>query len=127
MGLDMYLIGVRHYDNNCRPKRDSHEVKAEILDLGYWRKHPNLHGFIVQNFADGVDQCQEINLSGDNIRDILNSNDADELPTTTGFFFGTSQPEDKAETKRIFEGALEWLKTEEEGILWKDVVYRASW
>jgi hypothetical protein len=27
-------------------------------EVGYWRKHPDLHGYIVETFADGVDACQ---------------------------------------------------------------------
>jgi hypothetical protein len=30
--------------------RDSRESE----DLGYWRKHPNLHGYIINTFAEGV-------------------------------------------------------------------------
>ena len=127
MGLDMYLSGVQHFDYEHRPIKGGFPVKSETVELGYWRKHPNLHGFIVQNFAQGLDNCQDVSLSADDIRTIINSSEADALPETTGFFFGVSQPEDKAATKLIFERALHWLAEEEEGIFWKEVIYRASW
>jgi len=59
MGLDMFLHGEKYFwgHNGKRPKEDGFEVKEHILELGYWRKHPNLHGYIVQTFADGKDEC----------------------------------------------------------------------
>ena len=62
MGLDMYLEGRRFLRTNwenpeANLKRGKYRVKEETLELAYWRKHPNLHGFIVQTFADGVDEC----------------------------------------------------------------------
>lgn len=50
MGLDMYLEGKEH-------------IGGETVELGYWRKHPDLHGYIVGTFADGKDICQEIPLA----------------------------------------------------------------
>ena len=127
MGLDMYLTGVMHFDHKCRPQRGPLTVKAMVIDLGYWRKHPNLHGYIVQNFGDGKDNCEDIRLEPDNIRQILEANEKDELPETTGFFFGKSMPEDKEDTRRIFTQALAWYEQEEEDVFWKEVIYRASW
>jgi hypothetical protein len=110
MGLDMYLEG--------------HEANTTPAELGYWRKHPNLHGFIVQEFADGVDECQKIPLTAENLESILEATQNDALPHTTGFFFGQSMPEDKEQTLEIVEGALKWLK---EGKPGRQVIYQASW
>lgn len=105
----MYLIGQE--DNSSK-------------ELGYWRKHPNLHGFIVQTFADGVDECQPIPLTAKDLERILEATKADTLPHTTGFFFGQSYPEQKQDTIQIITEALEWLNKAKPG---RKVIYQASW
>lgn len=45
MGLDMYLLD------------DSRE------EIGYWRKANAIHGWFVRNCAEGVDECQPIAVS----------------------------------------------------------------
>lgn len=134
MGLDMYLKGKKSVYRGLSDKKlapemeDGYEVKAKILDLGYWRKHPNLHGFIVNEFAEGKDECQEIELNETDLKRILMATLEDQLPETSGFFFGVSQPEDKAETVEIITKAIEWIKNKPEGIYEsRDVIYRASW
>ena len=54
MGLDMYLQGEAFYTHG-HPNRKATplEIEKTIYRLAYWRKHPNLHGFIVKTFADG--------------------------------------------------------------------------
>jgi hypothetical protein len=49
MGLDMYL-GARN-------------TNGEFQELGYWRKANAVHGWFVRECADGVDECQEIFVS----------------------------------------------------------------
>ena len=43
----------------------------KVLSLGYWRKHPDLHGFIVKTFANGKDECQRIDLTGEDLIKII--------------------------------------------------------
>lgn len=131
MGLDMYLNGKKFIWTNwdkpeLNPTEDGFEVKERVLRLGYWRKHPNLHGYIVNTFADGVDECQEVDLSKEDLERILEAVEADTLPHTEGFFFGVSTAEDKPETIQILKNALKWLATLEDGIS-KSVHYQASW
>ena len=125
MGLDMYLTGETYYP---RDERKRGGRIGETWDLGVWRKHPNLHGFIVGQFAEGRDECQPIELTAGNIRRILEAIATKHLPRTTGFFFGASDdgPERLAEDLRIFREALDWLETEEPGV-WRSVFYQASW
>ena len=40
--------------------------------IGYWRNFNYLHQYIVDNFADGVDECQLIPLTKDDVVQILN-------------------------------------------------------
>ena len=92
MGLDMYLVGEKYHrqwskgEELERPKTDGIPQKSVQLDLGYWRKHPNLHGYIVNTYADGVDECQEIHLNADALEDIACAIELDRLPHTDGFF-----------------------------------------
>ncbi len=127
MGLDMYLTGEKFVMQGSL-QEDGFRLRSRILELGYWRKHPNLHGYIVQNFAGGKDECQDIDLGVNRIRTIIAAIKAQELPDTTGFFFGASDSsqEQMDEDITIFERALAWLETEEPGIF-RSVTYRASW
>ncbi len=148
MGLDMYLDGEAFYAyDHPNRKAQPFEIAQTIYQLGYWRKHPNLHGFIVETFADGVDECQKIELSTDDLRTIIKAVDEETLPPTEGFFFGASatDPEKYVETYgctmeeakaqkqhekqrdlQILCSAIAWLEAEEECV-WKAVTYRASW
>jgi len=143
MGLDMYLSGS-HFNATLIKKKDGsyEEVDRPLLEdkypieshdilLGYWRKHPDLHGMIVETFADGVDECQKIPLSKDRLRLIIDAVKSDKLVKDhNGFFFGNStengsySEESKAETVESFELAMEFLEDDEQ---WRDVWYRASW
>lgn len=130
MGLDMYLTGEKYYwsSEGKRQKEDGLEIKTKTFDLGYWRKHPNLHGYIVQVFNKGVDDCQDIELGEEQISQIIKAIKNKELPHTEGFFFGDSSwnPEHDANSIKIFNDALKWLKVEEKGVS-RSVMYRASW
>jgi hypothetical protein len=133
MGLDMYLTGEKYLPTDFEaPEKnlseDGFRVKGRQLELGYWRKHPNLHDFIVETFADGVDEYQEIELTKDCIQQIIHAVKGRQLPETTGFYFGESDDSDEqiADDVGIFEAALKWLETEEPNV-WKSISYRASW
>lgn len=127
MGLDMYLKGKK-YNFGPRETEDGFEVSERTLDIGYWRKHPNLHGFIVEKFAGGEDECQEIELSRENVLEIIEAVKSKNLPDTTGFFFGTSTGCDDEISRdvSILTKALEWLTISEENV-WRYLVYQASW
>lgn len=130
MGLDMYLEGhvYSKYDREKpegqrRPTLEGFEIKATIIELGYWSKHPNLHGYIVQNHGGGKDECQEIGLGEEEIVDIIEAIQEKRLPVTKGFFFGESDGSEDEESIKIFERALAWKKKGP----WRYISYRASW
>ena len=93
MGLDMYLNGEAFYTYD-HPNRKAKplEIEKTIYRLGYWRKHPNLHGYIIETFAGGVDECQVIELSAYDLRKIIQAVEEETLPHTDGFFFGSEPP-----------------------------------
>jgi hypothetical protein len=119
MGLDMY---IRHgEDSDEIYKREGYEGWKR--ELCYWRKHPDLHGYIVQAFADGVDECQQIELDTGRVAQILAASEEDRLPHTEGFFFGTSVPEDKEDTRAQLTALLAWMEQNPTA----RVFYCASW
>lgn len=132
MGLDMYLRGEKFFWTNWRTPEnnrmeDGLKVSTLIVELGYWRKHPNLHGFIVSTYAN-EDNCERIDLTEDQLREIIATVKDKKLPKTSGFFFGASSGSDEevAEDVAILEKAIAWAETKEEGVS-RGVFYRASW
>ena len=107
MGLDMYAYSAA----KAAAKNDYYHAKYELgnenatdptTELAYWRKHPNLHGWMEQLWiektnpnpeADPMFNGIELELTYDDIlrleQDIINK----QLPKTTGFFFGESSDE----------------------------------
>ena len=156
MGLDMYLYASKYESKSKWREEDKEGIKgfypSELVDfqtdifernfaskhtkyqIGYWRKFNALHHYIVENFANGVDDCREIYLYTEDIEQILNNlkkvkdnkNKASELlPTKSGFFFGSTQYdewywEDVEYSIRLFEEVLKLPK----GI---EIYYEASW
>lgn len=111
MGLDMYLEGRTFNWTHENPEmRDGFRVRGVTLDLGYWRKHPDLHGFIVQEFAGGNDDQNPIQLNGMDIIKIIEAVEQERLPRTTGFFFGESDAGRKKGDLKILRAALAWLQ-----------------
>ena len=129
MGLDMYLTGEAFYEHG-HPNRsvEPFPIEKTHYSLGYWRKHPNLHGYLVERFANGVDECQRIGLVAKDMKQIIQAVKDRQLPDTTGCFFGESDdtPAEIADDIKIFEDALAWLETKERDV-WRSVSYRASW
>ena len=134
MGLDMYMTGRKYIGGHWQRdepirKEDNRLIDSIEVHLGYWRKHRKLHGFIVNTFADGVDDCRKIELSTGSLRQIAKALRSNVLPETEGFFFG-DEGMDKQEKERSeeyakqMEDAIKWLKA---GDWERSVYYRASW
>jgi hypothetical protein len=131
MGLDMYLLGEKFFwrdpvNPDSILREDGYDLRSKILRLGYWRKHPNLHGYIVNTFASGTDHCQPVELDAPAIGEIIDAVKTERLPHTTGFFFGESDGTEMEEDLRILSAALDWLERKEPGVF-RSVTYRASW
>ena len=140
MGLDMYLTARKFTFMGPERLEDGLPVKVIEMELAYWRKHPDLHGFIVQTFADGEDNCQNIDLDVMQMNAIIEAIQEERLPKTEGFFFGTSPKKDsddaderqwfidqKAEDLAAFGKAIGWLTFNDDKASWRSVYYRASW
>jgi len=88
MGLDMYFTREPKVKSSKDSRRYSHEV-------GYFRKHNALHGWLVDNAQDGVDECQRVELSQELLTKLsslvetaLQTRDDTLFPPVAGFFFG---------------------------------------
>lgn len=115
MGLDMYLYRktyVKNWDHYKPEKRfqitvqrggDSFDaIKPEriayiVEEVGYWRKANAIHRWFVDNVQGGEDDCGEYTVSHEQLtqlRDLCRlvtpESAAELLPTTSGFFFGST-------------------------------------
>lgn len=102
MGLDMFAFATTHRVpetfNNTEELGFSPDDRPELLMQ--WRKHPNLHGWMEDLYYEkgGTDPnfnvvCVRIDL--EDLERLEADVTGDALETRTGFFWGTSQPEDK--------------------------------
>jgi hypothetical protein len=109
MGLDQYAyVAVRYgtqaeyYNDKNYDKEDGDSTKvSEPREIAYWRKHPNLHGWMerlwmekdpganLETSFNGV----EVELTWDDLDRLEQAVTAGTLPTTTGFFFGNDSDE----------------------------------
>lgn len=155
MGLDMYLerrTYVKNWDHTPENKRikitlegdtkgiDVKKVSYIIEEAGYWRKANAIHGWIVDNLADGKDECQPIYLTQEKMQQLydicvqlLSSKDESMveklLPPRQGFFFGSYQIDDwywqdLQQTVDILRPALDDLRLNGG---YAEYYYQASW
>jgi hypothetical protein len=130
MGLDMYAYTGRKgqlsehyegydYDTNSSPVEKPRE-------LAYWRKHPNLHGWMrnlwVSKGNSGDFNGDELELTWDDLDKLEKDLKRKALPGTTGFFFGN--PADDY----YLEQDLEFVKkAKAEVFCGLKVFYNSSW
>jgi hypothetical protein len=89
MGLDMYLTKhtyVKQWDSQPIDKRHSVAVKRGdttvasikpqrvtyvVEEVAYWRKANAIHRWFVDNVADGVDDCRDVEVSREQLQELL--------------------------------------------------------
>jgi len=166
MGLDMYLnVNERisshdfHRDNyeasyteNPRYNQIMEAVATKVKDniassvsvewtAIYWRKSNQIHNWFVTQLADGVDECQRIPVSRDDLVKLHNTCSVlldtkstelamELLPPAAGFFFGSTDIDewywqDIEETHKQLTELLDEIK--EENIWNYNIEYQASW
>lgn len=88
MGLDMYAMTTKRRRNSAI----DFAVHKGDEQIHYWRKHPDLHGWMEQlYYAKGGSNdfnCTPVTLTSDDLDDLEASIRDRTLPETTGFFFG---------------------------------------
>ena len=97
MGLDMYAY-VATKAGAQRDYWDQYDLETEKRtvsrprEIAYWRKHPNLHGWMQQLWESrgnsGDFNGDELELTWEDLDELEQAIVQAELPTTGGFFFG---------------------------------------
>ena len=117
-------------------------------EVGYWRKANQIHNWFMQNCANRdeydnpIDDCRPVEITVDKLEELLDTCKkvlADHslagslLPTTDGFFFGSTEYDDYyfgelEQTVEIIEPVLKFAKhkLEIKDYAW-EVYYQASW
>jgi hypothetical protein len=141
MGLDMYAyVAARagqqaefyegaEWDNDLKEHRNPNVNKPR--DIAYWRKHPNLHGWMAQLWLrrEGNELREADNFNG--IEMELTAEDLDDLevavkkrrlPATSGFFFGSDADQ------HYYNEDLKFIQAARaEMFLGLKVFYNSSW
>lgn len=121
MGLDMYAYKTR--EKFASPV--DFPVTSSGEELAYWRKHPNLHGWMEQLYREKGGRSEHFNVSPV----VLTPDDLDRLetdlrtgnlPYTQGFFFGESRGDE-------WENDIKFVKSAREAIDEGFTVYYTSW
>ena len=158
MGLDMYLYVYKHL-SNMYAEQNEMDLFNQIQDLipetkefngegrlqfatmkiqiAYWRKVNSIHNYFVNYCGNKKDECQEIYVYEEDLRDLLNRIDTvlnektankskEILPTLSGFFFGSTDYDERyykdlEYTKGIIEKIFKTFDKDTE------FVYQASW
>ena len=123
---------MKEYYENYDWEKDSSTI-TKPREIAYWRKHPNLHGWMEQLWrykmqADNRDPDQhtfngiELELDWQDIDELEQDINNNNLPQTQGFFFGNDADEHYKETD------LEFVKrARAELFLGLKVFYNSSW
>lgn len=133
MGLDMYLSGKKTFGGHWGSVRQEDGLPVEKIEvsLGYWRKHQLLHDYIVQTFANGVDNCEPIDLTVEQVNEII-----DAVKNNGDLYDYSSQTPEEVEQYRqidlaILGKALVWVTFDNDPPdakpMWKNIYYVASW
>jgi len=141
MGLDMYAyVAARAGQQNefyegAELDPDTREyVNPRVnrpREIAYWRKHPNLHGWMAQlwlrregNALRETDNFNgvELELTAEDLDDLEYAVQNDQLPSTTGFFFGNEADDyyKPSDLKFVQEARAEMF-------LGLKVFYNSSW
>ena len=145
MGLDMYAYVAARAGQQDEYNEQEGDWDLETREwvtkglvpkpreLAYWRKHPNLHGWMNRLWdrkgRPGIDEQQdtsfngiELELTWQDIEDLEQAVTHKQLPTTSGFFFGRDADEE------YYEQDLRFVKeTRAELFLGLKVFYNSSW
>ena len=155
MGLDMYLEahhesykskynkeGMCVYPDELKTFLDDVDLPFESsitkYCIGYWRKANAIHAWFIKNCADGVDECQPINVSLDDLVKLQHTCKRvladpklakEELPVSEGFFFGSTEYDEYyrdtvAYTCGVLDKAIKLIH--DHGDQYR-IVYQASW
>ena len=131
MGLDMYAY-VAKKENEMREYYESYDYEtdsgpvAKPREIAYWRKHPNLHGWMHRLWESkgnsGDFNGDELELTWEDLEALEQAVQDNALPATTGFFFGSNSDDEYRETDLAFI-----RKAKAELFIGLRVFYNSSW
>lgn len=127
MGLDMFAYQTPVSNLKDKEKR----VDIELIDndnkseIQYWRKHPNLHGWMEKLYRenkgkDEVFNCSSVLLTIEDLDELEKAVHEEQLPETEGFFFGKSFGEER-------QTDLEFINKARLAINTGNAVFYSSW
>lgn len=124
MGLDMYAYKTKQkFENDV----DFDVNTDEIEELAYWRKHPDLHGWMEKLYYNKGGQhesfnCTTVKLTEEDLNKLETDIKEDILPETRGFFFGqSSKDEDEVNLD------LQFVKDAKQALNEGYDIYYTSW
>lgn len=119
MGLDMYALVTRE-----KPATPFGFKVEDAAEIHYWRKHPNLHGWMESLYFEkgGADtfNCITLALTAEDLDRLEADVRAGHLPPTSGFFFGESDGSER-------EDDLMFIATARAAIAEGKTVFYDSW
>ena len=134
MGLDMYAYAAARAGQQNEFYETGNYVDGEFvnttvtkpMELAYWRKHPNLHGWMFNLWQskgnEGDFNGDELELTAEDLDELELAVIHGQLPATTGFFFGN--PSDEHYRKQD----LEFIRNARaELFMGLKVFYNSSW
>ena len=103
MGLDQYAMARK---GESKTDEEGFEYYEDSMELAYWRKHPNLQGWMQDLWytkgGEGEFNCVDLELEIEDLDLLEQSLDESALPETVGFFFGANSDDHYAEQDREF-------------------------
>ena len=122
MGLDQYANARK---GEPTLDEDGYKQWKDSKELAYWRKHPNLQGFMERIYiAKGGTKefnCVDVELDLSDIQTLEVCVKGDELPETGGFFFGDDS------SKEYKESDLEFCANARKALADGQTVVYSSW
>lgn len=115
MGLDQFAYKTKVKPGKSVDFQDEvYKDEVEREEIHYWRKHPNLHGFMEEIYREkgGEDSfnCRPVELTQEDIDRLAQSILDGELPETSGFFFGQSFGDEENDDLEFCKKASEAIK-----------------
>lgn len=124
MGLDMHVFKTK-----AKPDKEvGFSLPEGSVEICYWRKHPDLHGWMENLYRrkggkEDMFNCEPVVLTLQDLMDLKESILNESLPKTSGFFFGNSDNDLFQKTKD-----LEFIELAKMAILeGYTVYYDSSW
>tara|TARA_R110000868_G_scaffold4165_1_gene25808 strand:+ start:4852 stop:5235 length:384 start_codon:yes stop_codon:yes gene_type:complete len=126
MGLDMFAYRTKQKLGKDVNFENEEIDEDQLVKLQSWRKHPNLHGYFESVFlgkgGTGEFNCQPVVLTEDDLHKLAASLIDEDLPETSGFFFGQSDRSNEQNQED-----LEFVKSALDAIKEGDTVLYDSW